>query len=518
MNLKLNLVLLILFLIIFPVSTLAQFPAALDVTSLNGENGLTLEGANSAEHSGFSVSFAGDINNDGLDDILIGAPDADPNGNSSGEVYLVYGNSNFGFSTVFLSGLNGTNGLTFTGEAAGDQAGWSVAATGDINDDSLNEILIGAPQASPNNVTNAGITYVVYSSFAPFSTIFLSGLTGKTTGFAIDGIAEGDNSGWSVNTVGDVNNDGKADIIIGAPYADSMGVDAGDSYVYYGNTTVFDHVFLSGLDVGRGFTLNGVAAGDHAGWSVGSVGDFNGDQLNEILIGAPNASSVGPGDGDSYVFYSGYPLFNSLFLSALDGSNGYAINGALAGENSGTSISSIGDINGDNIDDLFIGAPNANSNGVNSGNGYVLFGGTSIFNSVFLSGLDGTNGYVVVGANETDNTGMTVSPAGDINADGIGDLLIGAPNASPNGDESGAAYVVFGGVHGFSSLYLAGLDGTLGFKINGESAGNHFGSSVSKAGDFNGDGLDDFIIGAPDAGKSYIVFGDDTIFKNGYED
>lgn len=518
MNIKFNQVFLILVLILFPFSILAQFAATLEVTSLNGENGLVLEGANPTDHSGFSVSLAGDINNDGLDDVLIGAPDADPNGNSSGEVYLVFGNSNFKFSTIFLAELNGTTGLTFTGEAAGDQAGWSVAATGDINGDFLNELLIGAPQASPNNVVNAGKTYVVYSSFAPFSTIFLSGLMGTTTGFSIDGIAEGDNSGWSVNTVGDVNNDGTADIIIGAPNADSMGIDAGDSYVLYGNTTIFNSIFLSGLDVSRGFALNGVAAGDHAGWSVGSVGDFNGDQLNEILIGAPNASSVGAGYGDSYVFYSGYPLFNSLFLSALNGTNGYAINGALVGENSGTSISSIGDINGDNIDDLFIGAPNSNSNGMNSGNGYVLFGGTSLFNSIFLSGLDGTNGYVIVGANENDNTGMAVSPAGDINADGIGDLLIGAPNASPNGNESGAAYVVFGGVHGFSSLFLAGLDGTLGFKINGESAGNHLGNSVSKAGDFNGDGLDDLIIGAPDAGKSYIIFGNDTIFKNGFED
>ncbi len=134
-----------------------------------------------------------------------------------------------------------------------------------------------------------------------------------------------------------------------------------------------------------------------------------------------------------------------LELSALDGSNGFVVNGVAASDQSGFSVSAAGDVNGDGIDDLLIGAPNADPNGTQSGASYVVFGSSAGFSSPLeLSALDGSNGFVVNGVAVVDDSGRSVSAAGDVNGDGVDDLLIGAPGADPNGFLSGASYVVFG--------------------------------------------------------------------------
>jgi hypothetical protein len=214
-------------------------------------------------------------------------------------------------------------------------------------------------------------------------------------------------------------------------------------------------------------------------------------------------------------------------LSVLDGSNGFVINGVSADDASGTSVSAAGDINGDGIDDLIIGAPYATDY---TGASYVVFGSDQVgAGTLDLSSLNGTNGFVINGVSAGDESGTSVSAAGDINVDGMDDFVIGAPLASPNGDGSGASYVVFGSDQTWaSSLNLSGLDGSNGFVINGVSAGDNSGSSVSAAGDVNGDGFDDLMTGAPlaasngaDSGASYVVFGvgesGDKIFADGFE-
>ena len=212
-----------------------------------------------------------------------------------------------------------------------------------------------------------------------------------------------------------------------------------------------------------------------------------------------------------------------LDLGALDGTNGFILNGIDAGDTSGNSVSSAGDVNGDGYDDLIIGANGADPNGDNAaGETYVVYGGASApgTNGVLdLSDLDGTNGFIFNGIDAGDNSGRSVSSAGDVNGDGYDDLIMGARWADPNGDNgAGETYVVYGGASApgtNGALDLSDLDGTNGFILNGIDARDFSGFSVSSAGDINGDGYDDLIIGAyeadpggdSDAGETYIVYG-----------
>ena len=156
-------------------------------------------------------------------------------------------------------------------------------------------------------------------------------------------------------------------------------------------------------------------------------------------------------------------------LSALDGTNGFRIDGETAGDQIGRSVASAGDVNGDGLADLVIGAPGDPGSGP-SGTSYVVFGQRSSFSSSFeLSALDGTNGFQVNGEAPADHSGSSVASAGDVNGDGFADLIVGAYGAD---GYAGASYVVFGQLSGFAStLELSALDGTNGFKLNGETSG-----------------------------------------------
>ena len=279
-----------------------------------------------------------------------------------------------------------------------------------------------------------------------------------TTGFRLSGVADGDASGLSVSEAGDINGDGIADLIIGAIGADPNGTDSGASYVVFGKDTATAGNFpanleLSSLDGTHGFRISGVADGDGSGRSVSAAGDINGDGIEDLLIGAPDADPNGDSSGASYVVFGkdtatagNFPA--NLELSSLNGTTGFKLSGVAAHDLSGISVSAAGDINGDGIADLLIGAPDADPNGDSSGASYVVFGKDTATAGNFpanleLSSLDGTTGFKLSGA-AYDQSGYSVSAAGDINGDGMADLIIGAPNAGPNGSRSGASYVVFG--------------------------------------------------------------------------
>ncbi|MBE9098899.1 hypothetical protein [Vacuolonema iberomarrocanum] len=419
---------------------------------LDGNNGFAINGVAASDYSGRSVSGAGDINGDGIDDLIIGASGADPNGNSAaGTSYVVFGRQTGFGASLNLSTLNGSHGFAINGVAASDYSGVSVSSAGDINGDGIDDLIIGASGADPDGNNSAGSSYVVFGRQTGFgASLNLSTLNGSN-GFAINGVAASDRSGVSVSSAGDINGDGIDDLIIGARAADPNGNNnAGTSYVVFGRQTGFGaSLNLSTLNGSNGFAINGVAANDLSGRPVSGAGDINGDGIDDLIIGARAADPNGNNNaGTSYVVFGRQTGFGaSLNLSTLNGNNGFAINGVAASDLSGDSVSSAGDINGDGIDDLIIGANDADPDGNNrAGSSYVVFGRQTGFGaSLNLSTLNGSNGFAINGVAASDFSGGSVSGAGDINGDGIDDLIIGARAADPNGNNrAGTSYVVFG--------------------------------------------------------------------------
>ena len=279
---------------------------------------------------------------------------------------------------------------------------------------------------------------------------------------------------------------------------------------------VANNINLSSLDGNNGFRLDGVAPADQSGYSVSNAGDVNGDGFDDLFVGAHQSDSNGVDSGSSYVVFGKASGFSAAMdLSTLDGSNGFRLDGE-AGDFSGSSVSTAGDVNGDGFDDLFVGAPRAEPNGAASGSSYVVFGKATGFSAAInLSSLNGSNGFRLDGMAKSDWLGASVSNAGDVNGDSFDDVIVGAFQADQNGTNSGSSYVVFGKTSGFSAaMDLSTLDGNIGFRLDGVARLDWSGRSVSNAGDVNGDGFDDVIVGAFGAdpngdysGSSYVVFG-----------
>jgi len=418
-----------------------RFSAELNLADLDGSDGFVINGINEDDSSGSSVSTAGDVNGDGFDDLIIGAPFADPNGQYwAGESYVVFGSGESFDGSFNLAELDGSNGFVINGIDERDESGYSVSTAGDVNGDSFDDLLIGAFRADPNGKNYAGESYVVFGSRESFdASLDLTELNGSN-GFAIQGINSYDFSGRSVSTAGDVNGDGLDDVIIGADWADP----AGESYVVFGSREGFAaSLDLAELNGSNGFAIQGIDPSDESGRSVSTAGDVNGDGFDDLLIGAFGAEPNGQDyTSESYVvFGSGESFDASLDLAELNGSNGFVLSGA------GSSVSNAGDVNGDGFDDLLIGDPSADPNGqYAAGESYVVFGSNESFDaSLELAELNGSNGFVLNGISSYDFSGGSVSGAGDVNGDGFDDLLIGARASDPNGQTgAGESYVVFG--------------------------------------------------------------------------
>jgi len=488
----------------------------------DGSSGFVIDGASTSTRLAGSVASLGDFNGDGFDDFIIGATRTDGNYNAPSTSHVVFGDLGGFPAELDLSTLDGRNGFAIAGVG---NFGRSVASAGDINGDGLNDLVVGAPLSDPSSLENAGVSYVVFGQPSGFSAqLELSSLDGAN-GFAINGVAANDHAGVSVSSAGDFNGDGIDDLIIGAQYATpgSGRTLAGISYVVYGRFSGFaDQLDLSSLDGTNGFAINGIEAADFSGISVSSAGDVNGDGVDDIAIGASGANLTGLDDaGQTYVVFGkiGGLADATLELSSLDGTNGFALNGESAFDHLGTSVSSAGDINGDGLDDLIVGAPDADPNSqIYAGISHVVFGRPSAtFPSVIESSdLDGANGFKIIGIQTYDYTGISVSSAGDINGDGFDDIVVGAYGADPNeSDGAGSSFVIFGRSGGFSPLLnLSALGDNDGIQINGIKDFDASGRSVSSAGDVNGDGFDDLFIGAyyggtTSQGQAFVLYGRD---------
>lgn len=402
---------------------------------------------------GYSVANAGDVNGDGFDDLIVGAPQNDAVAPDAGRAYIFFGGN------IINSGVD----VILSGVATGDKFGWAVSGAGDLNSDGYDDVIVGAP-FNDNGGTDAGRAYIFFGG-SPMNNSADVTLTGSNAQ---------DNFGLSVSASGDVNANGFADVIVGAPGSDGGGTNAGRAQIYYGGNPMNNSV-----DV----TLNGLTAQDNFGTSVSYAGDVNGDGFSDVICGAPNNDAAGTNAGRAYVYLGSNPMNTTADLT---------ITGAAANDIFGYSVSGNGDVNGDGYSDVVSGAPLNDAGGSYSGSVYVYFGGATLDNTVDVT-LAGMTG---------ENFGHSVSIQGDLNGDGYSDILAGAPNNGAVFTDAGRTYVYYGG---------SSVDNIRDVMFSGENSLDNLGFKVAYAGDVNGDGYTDILAGAPfnnaggtAAGKVYL--------------
>ena len=481
----------------------------IDLAKLTITQGIKATGAVSMDHSGWSVSGAGNINGDNCSDFIIGAYTVSPLGRkNAGETYLIFGKSS-GLIDIDLKNLTITQGIKILGANQNDNSGSSVSGAGDVNGDGYNDLIIAATKKS----------YLIFGKNTSFTNIDLGTLT-LSQGITMVGSNIKNNTGWAVSNAGDVNNDGYDDFIIGSHHENPLGrIAAGETYLIFGKKTL-TNIDLVTLSLPQGIKIMGANINDNSGWSVSSAGDVNNDGYDDIIISARYATPLGRTNaGETYLIFGKRNGFADIDLKTLTPPQGIKILGADLNDNSGWAVSNAGDVNSDGYDDIIIGARYANPLGLtNAGETYLIFGKSNDFVDIDLKNLTLTQGIKISGADLNDNSGSSVSNAGDVNNDGYDDMIIGAPSA-PKGTFRGETYILFGeNSTSFSNIDLGNFTTSQGIKIKGAATNDYTGSSVSSVGDVNNDGYDDVIIGATDAtsleryeaGESYLIFGDEN--------
>jgi hypothetical protein len=401
------------------------------------------------------VNRAGDVNGDRVDDLVIGAPFVDQDTGQgkavdTGQSYVIFGQRNrFRLANTRLSALDGRNGFVINGQAAGDQLGYAVSTAGDLNADGVGDIILGAPLKQSPRGPRSGQSYIIFGQRSGFSAVFdWSSLNKPRIGTIISGASAGEQSGFAVDNAGDLNGDGVTDIVIGAPFATTRGANSGRSYVIFGNRVGFNPALdLAQLNGRSGFALNGHVPQGRSGFAVSGAGDVNGDQVADLMIGAPFAQPSGLYSGQSYVVLGRRGGFTGSFdLGSLNGRNGWMLNGQMG--RSGFAVTGLGDINGDRKGDLLIGAPyDSVASNLGTGRGYVFFGRTANTTEpmVALPLLDGITGFKLNGHLPEEAVGYAVTGRGDLNGDRLMDMVISAPLATVNGlTKAGQVYVIFG--------------------------------------------------------------------------
>jgi hypothetical protein len=408
----------------------------------------------------WSVGTAGDVNGDGYSDVIVGAAYYDNGQENEGRAFVYHGSA---------AGLSTTANWTAEGDRQHDYFGWSVGMAGDVNGDGYADIIVGAPEHG-----TGGRVYVYHGSAAGLST---------TANWTAESDQAGAKFGWSVGTAGDVNGDGYSDVIVGAPEHGT----GGRAFVYHGSA--------AGLSTIPNWTAEGDQAYAQFGFSVGTAGDVNGDGYSDVIVGAPGYQSVGPQESEGRAFvYHG----SATGLSTIPN---WMAESDHAGAYFGRSVGTAGDVNGDGYSDVIVGAPGYDNGQVDVGRAFVYHGSAT--------GLATTPNWTARGFENWAHFGRSVGTAGDVNGDGYSDVIVGEPGSLNR--LRGLVYVYPGSATGLST--------TANWTAEGDQAYAQFGFSVGTAGDVNGDGYSDVIVGAylyePDVepyhqGRAYVYHGSAT--------
>ncbi len=392
-----------------------------------------------------------DLNGDGFDDIVVGASTSSPRAQiQAGTVSVFHGSA---------AGVLQTVARVLEGVAANDLFGCSVAHAGDVNGDGFGDLIVGAYQAAPGGRLDAGAASVFHGSEGGISV---------SPSQVLEGAVASDLFGSSVAGAGDVNGDGFSDIVVGAFNASPGGRgNAGTASVFHGSAT--------GVLRDPAIVLEGVSANERFGFSVAGAGDLNGDRLSDLVVGAYQAAPGGRRDAGRASVFQGSAM-------GIQMSPTQVLDGVAATDQFGFSVASAGDLNGDGFGDLIVGAIQTDPGGRgNTGRASVFHGSAMGVSRIAMRVLEG----VAPGG----LFGFSVSSARDLNGDGFGDLVVGAQAAASGGRSfAGTASVFYGAA--------MGVPMTPTRVIEGVRANDRLGYSVAGAGDVNGDGFADIVVGA----------------------
>jgi Ca2+-binding RTX toxin-like protein len=356
-----------------------------------------------------------------------------------------------------------------------------------VNGDGVDDFIVGGGGSGEQ-----GGAYVIYGQVGGIGSINFSALA-PSQGFQILGeYAVNAGPYMTAASAGDINGDGYDDIVIGAPYYGLFFPFTGRAYVVYGHATS-GTVDLGNMTATQGMVLQSPSYNDwHFGEAVAAAGDVNGDGYDDVLIGAPAAGQGGQNAGSAFLLFGSATGISATNLNTMTPNQGITFSGTL-GSFTGLDVAGLGDINGDGIDDFAVSAPQNSSN--SGGSVYVYFGKTSGLTSHTVTTPAPADGFVINGVG---GTGFKVAAAGDVNGDGYTDLIFSQSSSTP------ADYVIFGRAGGYGAVDLANLSPSQGVKITWPSgaSSNNF---VAGAGDVNGDGFDDLIVG--DSLSQYEVQG-----------